>query len=111
MELVDIHRGLEKQAADEFHKLAEEDAAGRIMARGFMDELNKVASDWLGRSTIGSLVRKSLLKIPAVAAANSKMERGSLMRNGLRQKAQPSWKNPLGRGTNLRRASRIMNAY
>ncbi|RKX67343.1 MAG: hypothetical protein DRP42_00665 [Tenericutes bacterium] len=35
---------LEKAAADEFCKVAEEDAAGRIMARGFMDELNKLAA-------------------------------------------------------------------
>jgi len=32
--------------ASEMEKLAtEEDAAGRIMARGFMDELNKLAAD------------------------------------------------------------------
>ena len=50
MSLVDIHEKLsshdevlEKEAAVEFDKLAEEDAAGRIMARGFMDELHKVA--------------------------------------------------------------------
>jgi len=50
MSLVDIHgyisdqdSAMEKQAEEEFSKLAEEDAAGRIMARGFMDELNKVA--------------------------------------------------------------------
>lgn len=35
---------LEKQA-EEMHKLAEEeDAAGRIMARGFADELNNIVS-------------------------------------------------------------------
>ncbi len=50
MSLVDIHAQLtsqdevlEKEAAQEFSKLAEEDAAGRIMARGFMDELHKIA--------------------------------------------------------------------
>ena len=50
MSLVDIHdqisahdSALEKEAAVEFQKLAEEDAAGRIMARGFMDELQKLA--------------------------------------------------------------------
>lgn len=50
MSLVDIHAQiseqdveLEKQAAAELEKLAEEDAAGRIMARGFWDEMNKIA--------------------------------------------------------------------
>jgi len=50
MGLVDIHEQLssydselEKEAAVEYEKLAEEDAAGRIMARGFMDELQKIA--------------------------------------------------------------------
>ena len=50
MSLVLIHNqlssadeALEKEAAAEFDKLAEEDAAGRIMARGFMDELNTLA--------------------------------------------------------------------
>lgn len=50
MSLVHIHEQLssvdselEKEAAVEYEKLAEEDAAGRIMARGFMDELHKIA--------------------------------------------------------------------
>lgn len=34
---------LEKEAAIELEKQAEEDAAGRIMARGFYDELQKLA--------------------------------------------------------------------
>ncbi|KKK89286.1 hypothetical protein LCGC14_2734630 [marine sediment metagenome] len=49
--LVDVHaklsvadEALEKQASVEFEKLAEEDAAGRIMARGFMDELHRLAA-------------------------------------------------------------------
>lgn len=53
MSLVDIHnrissadQQLEKQAEAEMQKWAEEDAAGRIMARGFMDELNKLAQGW-----------------------------------------------------------------
>ncbi|MHC4644907.1 MAG: hypothetical protein ACYTBJ_05365 [Planctomycetota bacterium] len=32
-----------KEAEDQVKLAAEEDAAGRIMARGFMDELNKLA--------------------------------------------------------------------
>ena len=34
---------LEKQAAEMYKQAEEEDAAGRIMARGFADELNKLA--------------------------------------------------------------------
>lgn len=36
---------LEKQAGEMLKVAEEEDAAGRIMARGFADELNKLASD------------------------------------------------------------------
>lgn len=41
---------LEKQAAEMIKQAEEEDAAGRIMARGFADELNKLAGaeDTLG---------------------------------------------------------------
>jgi hypothetical protein len=67
MGLVDIHETLssydaelEKEAAVEYEKLAEEDAAGRIMARGFMDELQKIAggdapgmAGGLGRAPMG----------------------------------------------------------
>lgn len=41
---------LEKQAAEKLAAL-EEEAAGRIMARGFMDELNKLAQDAFGGTT------------------------------------------------------------
>lgn len=41
-QLNEVDGELEKEA-EELHKLAEEeDAAGRIMARGFADELNKL---------------------------------------------------------------------
>ena len=50
MSLVDLYAAMEEsdheltKEAEELEKLAaEEEAAGRIMARGFMDELNKVA--------------------------------------------------------------------
>jgi hypothetical protein len=52
MSLVDVLGQLEavdtemEKEAEEHEKLAaEEEAAGRIMARGFMDELNKLAQD------------------------------------------------------------------
>ncbi len=37
---------LEKQAAELYKQAEEEDAAGRIMARGFADELNKLAAPY-----------------------------------------------------------------
>lgn len=52
MSLVDVLNQLEvadeelhKEAAEQEKLAAEEEAAGRIMARGFMDELNKLAAD------------------------------------------------------------------
>jgi len=36
---------MSKEASEMEKMAAEEDAAGRIMARGFMDELNKLAAD------------------------------------------------------------------
>ena len=39
---------LVKQAQEHEKLAAEENAAGRIMARGFMDELHKLAGDQLG---------------------------------------------------------------
>jgi hypothetical protein len=44
MSLVDTYEKIAAADAERFEKLAEEDAAGRIMARGFMDELNKLAA-------------------------------------------------------------------
>ncbi|RKX67345.1 MAG: hypothetical protein DRP42_00675 [Tenericutes bacterium] len=44
MSLVDTYEKIAMADAERFEKLAEEDAAGRIMARGFMDELNKLAA-------------------------------------------------------------------
>jgi len=35
---------IQKEASELHKQAAEEDAAGRIMARGFMDELNKLAN-------------------------------------------------------------------
>lgn len=43
MGLVDLLSVLEDQDEEMQKQAAEEDAAGRIMARGFMDELNKLA--------------------------------------------------------------------
>jgi hypothetical protein len=58
--LVDAY---EKIAADEeveMYKLAEEEAAGRIMARGFMDELQKVAQgSMFGPKTETPIARQS----------------------------------------------------
>jgi len=42
--LVDAYEKIAQEEELEMSKLAEEDAAGRIMARGFMDELNKIAT-------------------------------------------------------------------
>ena len=42
--LVPQDEELEKQAGELIKQAEEEDAAGRIMARGFADELNKLAS-------------------------------------------------------------------
>jgi hypothetical protein len=60
MELTQIHEMIVEADAGEMakvavalEKVAEEDAAGRIMARGFMDELNKLAED--GWSTSGDV--------------------------------------------------------
>lgn len=41
--LVPMDQELEKQAAELYKQAEEEDACGRIMARGFADELNKLA--------------------------------------------------------------------
>jgi len=41
--IVPLDAELEKQAAELIKQAEEEDAAGRIMARGFADELNKLA--------------------------------------------------------------------
>jgi hypothetical protein len=41
--IVPMDQELEKQAAELWKQAEEEDAAGRIMARGFADELNKLA--------------------------------------------------------------------
>lgn len=47
MSLVDFLGSMEEQEEEMAKLAAEEDAAGRIMARGFMDELNKLAaSQW-----------------------------------------------------------------
>lgn len=43
--LVPQDEELEKQAGEMLKVAEEEDAAGRIMARGFADELHKLASD------------------------------------------------------------------
>lgn len=43
--LVPQDQELEKQAGEMLKIAEEEDAAGRIMARGFADELNKLASE------------------------------------------------------------------
>lgn len=43
MSLVDLLAVLEQQDEELEKQAAEDDAAGRIMARGFMDELNKLA--------------------------------------------------------------------
>jgi hypothetical protein len=42
-QIVPLDEELEKQAAEFVKQAEEEDAAGRIMARGFADELNKLA--------------------------------------------------------------------
>lgn len=77
MSLVDIYDvmsgqdvELEKAAAEEFAKLAEEDAAGRIMARGFMDELDKLAERTLpitGGVEVERAVRQAM-RTPARAS-------------------------------------------
>lgn len=56
--------------AQELDKLAaEEDAAGRIMARGFMDELNKLGQFTIpplkGQAAAGALKGKAVHKAPA----------------------------------------------
>lgn len=66
MSLVDVLSQLE-QADEEMSKLAaEEEAAGRIMARGFVDELNKLAEDTA--SWIMSAMPKKTAPKPAPAA-------------------------------------------
>ena len=42
--LVPADQELEKQASHIYKQAEEEDAAGRIMARGFADELDKIAA-------------------------------------------------------------------
>lgn len=51
MSLVDFLNQMEESEAEFEKQAAEEEAAGRIMARGFMDELDKIAGpiDWLKR--------------------------------------------------------------
>ncbi len=63
--LVDV---LEKISADrevEMCKLAEEEAAGRIMARGFMDELTKVAQ----RAPVATIAKPPRPTLPGRDAA------------------------------------------
>jgi len=43
-QIVPLDEELEKQAAEMWKQAEEEDAAGRIMARGFADELSKLAA-------------------------------------------------------------------
>ena len=69
MSLVDVLEQLEsvdeemEKEASELEKIAaEEDAAGRIMARGFMDELNKLAAG-LGKPKLIPLT-KTVNKAP-----------------------------------------------
>lgn len=51
--LLPMDEQLEKQAGEMLKQAEEEDAAGRIMARGFADELNKLAGPWGGPSGPG----------------------------------------------------------
>jgi hypothetical protein len=67
MSLIDVHRALEEvdgvrhvKEAAEMEKFGEEDAAGRIMARGFMDELEKKAGLYL-KPSLKSLLAAGLL--------------------------------------------------
>lgn len=50
-QLIPLDAALEKQAADLEKVAAEENYCGRIMARGFADELNKIANDMMGYGT------------------------------------------------------------
>ena len=50
-QLVPLDAELEKQAAEMEKQAAEENYCGRIMARGFADELNKIANDMMRYGT------------------------------------------------------------
>jgi len=58
--LVDAYEKIAADEEAEMYKLAEEEAAGRIMARGFMDELQKVAQgSMFGPKTETPIARQS----------------------------------------------------
>jgi hypothetical protein len=48
-QIVPLDEELEKQATEMWKQAEEEDAAGRIMARGFADELDKLAAPQYGK--------------------------------------------------------------
>jgi len=53
MELTDIHEEMVREDGEMMKVAAEEDAAGRIMARGFMDELTKLSGVGFGSAPSG----------------------------------------------------------
>ena len=78
MSLVDVLNHLEsvdeemEKEASEMEKIAaEEEAAGRITARGFMDELNKLAAG-LGNPKLKPLKREAGLPPPAPLPTQSR---------------------------------------
>ena len=101
MSLVDIHAQLssndevlEKEAAVEFDKLAEEDAAGRIMARGFMAELHKIAQ---GIQPIGpgKTVKSKGYDTSAMARAGSRAFGGEKQKVVTTNRTPPVKMNPM----------------
>jgi len=65
---------LEKQASELYKQAEEEDAAGRIMARGFADELNKLAQPNFGENV--GLKPRQAPKAPAVGPQDKKVTVG-----------------------------------
>jgi len=93
-QIVPLDHELEKQATEMVKQAEEEEFAGRIMARGFADELNKLAGDPMalkypgkapgqGTTNLGSLptTRKSALPPTGATPAPAKPMQGAVTGN------------------------------
>lgn len=78
-QIIPLDEELEKQATEMVKQAEEEEYAGRIMARGFADELNKIAGDPLalkypgkapgqGTTNLGSLPTSRKSAVPPMGA-------------------------------------------
>jgi hypothetical protein len=98
--IVPLDQELEKQAAEMVKQAEEEDAAGRIMARGFADELNKLAQGPYGPD-MGSALggRKARApSMPDISEGKGQFGKGSVVKPSGEIKPPPAQKPPGGVG-------------